>query len=248
LSVEAHSADLGSAGLSFNGSDSGRINYHINGLSALLYAGGNRHRYRRQGLTAFGRLGIGSLENTPVDDVPFRKVNNTHVLFGAGVEYMTPIGVGLRAEGVAFDKDARYAQLGLMYRTGRKKMKEKPGLAAALAAEPVAQVPVAPPVPVVSAAPDPCHGVVESMQGVNFHTDSAELLSDSTRVLDDIIYTLTGCPQVQIELSAHTDSIGSASYNQLLSENRAKSVVDYLTNMGLHAELATDALKCMHAS
>ena len=65
FSVEAHSADLGSAGLS----PSGRINYHINGASALLYVGGNRGRFRRQGFTGFGRLGVGSLDNSTVGDV-----------------------------------------------------------------------------------------------------------------------------------------------------------------------------------
>ena len=91
LSLEAHTADLGSAGLS----PTGRINYHINGASALLYAGGNRDRFRRQGLKPCGQVGLGVLENTSVGDVPFEKINGTHILFGAGVEYMTPIGVGL---------------------------------------------------------------------------------------------------------------------------------------------------------
>ena len=38
---------------------------------------------------------------------------------------------------------------------------------------------------------------------------------------------------MQVEVSAHTDSVGSESYNQGLSERRAQSVVDYLSARGL---------------
>ena len=40
-------------------------------------------------------------------------------------------------------------------------------------------------------------------------------------------------PSLKIELSGHTDNVGSASYNQKLSESRAKSVVDYLIGKGI---------------
>lgn len=42
-------------------------------------------------------------------------------------------------------------------------------------------------------------------------------------------------PRLIIELSGHTDTQGSATHNQLLSENRAKTVVEYLTAMGIPA-------------
>lgn len=240
LSVEAHSADLGSAGLS----PQGRINYHINGISALIYAGENRHRYRRQGLKPYGRIGLGAMENTAVGDVPFRKVNGTHVLFGAGVEYMTPIGVGIRAEGIAFDEDARYAQLGLMYRTGRKTEIKRPKLAQIPKPLPpvpkpspqpavAAAIPPPPPPPPPMPAPNLCEGLTGVLEGVGFHSDSAELTSESTVILDDVAYTVSTCAGVEVEVSAHTDSVGSESYNQSLSERRAQSVVDYLSGRGL---------------
>ena len=225
LAIEAHSADLGSAGLS----PTGRINYHINGLSALLYAGGNRDRFRRQGLTAYGRIGVGALENTPVGDVPFEQVNSTHVLFGAGVEYITPIGVGIRAEGISFDDDARYAQLGLMYRTGRRKAIERPKLAAAPEPQPQPVVAAAVPKP----EPDLCSSAGVVLDGVTFNNDSAGLTYESTLVLNDVASTLAQCTNLQVELSAHTDSVGSEIYNQSLSERRAQSVVDYLSARGL---------------
>ncbi len=235
FAIEAHSADLGSAGLS----PRGRINYHINGASALLYAGGNRDRFRRQGLTAYGRVGVGFLENTAIGDVPFIKQNGTHVLFGAGVEYMTPIGVGLRAEGFSFDKDARYAQLALMYRMGRKQRIIRPKLVAAPkpAPKPViaaaAAPPPPPPPPVVVPEPNVCDGLSGVLDGVNFHTDSADITGASTWVLDEIASQLLSCDTVTAEISAHTDSIGEEAYNQALSERRARSVVGYLIKRGL---------------
>ena len=40
-------------------------------------------------------------------------------------------------------------------------------------------------------------------------------------------------PNLKIEISSHTDSKGANEYNFKLSENRAKSVVDYLISKGI---------------
>ena len=230
LSLEGHSADLGSAGLS----PTGRINYHVNGLSALVYAGGNRSRFRRQGLTAFGRIGVGALDNSPVGDVEFERVNDTHVLIGAGIEYMTPFGLGLRAEGISFDEDARYAQLALMYRTGLKKDSKRPVLAAAPEPELPVVAAAAPPEPLP--VPDACDALSGVLEGVTFHNDSAGLTDTSSLILNGVADTLATCERIQIEISAHTDSVGSESYNQSLSERRAQTVVDYLSERGLSSD------------
>jgi len=112
LSFELHSADLGSAGLS----PAGRINYRTHGGSALFYVGGNRAARKRAGLTGFGRLGYANLDAGAVGNVNFVEVNERHVLFGGGVEYMTRLGVGVRAELTTFDADIQYGQVALMYR------------------------------------------------------------------------------------------------------------------------------------
>ncbi len=232
LAIEAHSADLGSAGLS----PEGRINYHINGVSALIYVGGNRHRYRRQGLTAYGRVGAGMLENSAVGSVPYVKDNATHVLFGAGIEYMTPIGIGLRAEGITFDEDVQYAQVGLLYRTGRKKYITRPKLAETPKVIPAPVIAAAAPPPVSSVPlpePNRCIGLSGVLDDVGFHTDSSGLTPESIQVLDNVAYTLSTCDEVEVEIEAHTDSVGTESYNQSLSERRAQSVADYLINRGL---------------
>lgn len=234
LSVELHSADLGSAGLSPNG----RINYHIHGASALIYAGKNRHNFKRRGLTGYGRLGVGYLENSAVGDVPFVKDNAVHVLFGAGVEYMTRVGLGLRAEGIAYEEDAQYAQLGVIYRTGRK---PKPAPVELVEAPPIIEH-IIEEVPVAAAQPEyipepvaynPCESFDGVLEGVNFHTDKAELIPSAQQILDGVAQTLSECPGVPVSISAHTDSVGSGTYNQALSKRRARSVAGYLTSRGV---------------
>lgn len=228
LSFELHSADLGSAGLS----PSGRINYHMHGGSALLYLGGNRSSFKREGLTGYGRLGYGTLDDSPVGDVDYVEDNGNHVLIGGGVEYMTRLGVGVRAEVISFDADVKYGQLALMYRLGRQKRNEEPIRVVEAAAQepvpmPVIQVPVAAP------TPDACAQFDGVLEGVNFHSDSAQLTGSAQTVLDSVAFNLSQCAGVPVEITAHTDSQGSEAYNQNLSHRRAISVAKYLFVQGI---------------
>ena len=116
FSIEGHAASLGEAGLA----PSGSISYQTFGISALAYAGKGRHLYNRSGPTAFARVGYGFLKNEPSDDIEFEQVNPSHLLLGVGLEFGTQSGFALRGEAIAFDTDASYLQLGLLYRMGRK--------------------------------------------------------------------------------------------------------------------------------
>ncbi|MFA6634290.1 MAG: OmpA family protein, partial [Bacteroidales bacterium] len=66
-----------------------------------------------------------------------------------------------------------------------------------------------------------------------FEFDSIALSSESRTVLDNLIKLMNDNPDIKIEISGHTDNIGSAAYNQKLSEARAKAVVDYLVEHGI---------------
>ena len=63
----------------------------------------------------------------------------------------------------------------------------------------------------------------------------AEPSSDSIAVLDQAVDTLKRYPQVHVTVAGYTDGIGTAAYNQGLSERRAKIVYDYLTGHGIDA-------------
>ena len=73
------------------------------------------------------------------------------------------------------------------------------------------------------------------LKNIFFDLDKATLRPESTAELNRLIKLMADVPTLKIELSGHTDSQGSDTYNQTLSEKRAKAVVDYLTNAGVAA-------------
>ena len=63
---------------------------------------------------------------------------------------------------------------------------------------------------------------------VLFDTASHTLKDEAYAVLDDMIERIPDTSRTQIEVLGHTDSRGSAAYNQDLSERRAQTVASYL--------------------
>lgn len=63
----------------------------------------------------------------------------------------------------------------------------------------------------------------------------ATLRPESITVLDGLVKTMIDNPRIVVELSAHTDSIGSDAYNLKLSQDRAQSCVDYMISKGITA-------------
>jgi len=71
------------------------------------------------------------------------------------------------------------------------------------------------------------------LEGINFRTGSAELLDESYSVLDGVFNSLEAFPSVHVEITGHTDNVGGARANMILSLERAQSVKDYLINRGI---------------
>lgn len=80
-----------------------------------------------------------------------------------------------------------------------------------------------------------------SMPGsITFGFDSSALAPQFRPVLDDLAVTLNQYNQTIIEVAGHTDSVGDASYNQTLSEQRAATVANYLATRGvMHDRMIT---------
>lgn len=68
---------------------------------------------------------------------------------------------------------------------------------------------------------------------ITFATNSADLSSGFYPVLDAVSGTLQEYGETVIEVAGHTDSTGSAEYNQSLSQRRAQSVAAYLESHGV---------------
>ena len=74
------------------------------------------------------------------------------------------------------------------------------------------------------------------LHNIYFEFDKNTLLQQSYKELLNLIELLREYPKMKIEIQGHTDNQGSASYNQRLSEQRAKAVVDYLISHGIEAK------------
>jgi outer membrane protein OmpA-like peptidoglycan-associated protein len=70
--------------------------------------------------------------------------------------------------------------------------------------------------------------VVEFSSAVLFGFDQSNLSNDAKTSLDKLVKVLDSYSDTDIEIQGHTDSKGSLTYNQALSERRASAVSGYL--------------------
>jgi len=72
-----------------------------------------------------------------------------------------------------------------------------------------------------------------TLNNVFFNTGKWDLNPDSYSELDRLIKLLIDIPSLKIEISGHTDNVGSESFNYLLSQQRADAVLTYLLSKGV---------------
>jgi OOP family OmpA-OmpF porin len=108
----------------------------------------------------------------------------------------------------------------------------KPMESTPVAAAPVEKAVVPVPVPVpVRILPQRVNFSADAF----FDFDKAVLKSEGKVMLDDVADQLKDVSVGQIEVTGHTDRLGSNAYNQKLSTERAKVVRDYLVSIGVAA-------------
>ncbi len=71
------------------------------------------------------------------------------------------------------------------------------------------------------------------LEDCNFETGKADLLPEAFPVLDELVAYLNRKDDERIEIQGHTDNVGTAKSNQVLSENRANTVRNYLIGKGI---------------
>ena len=114
LAFEIETGVLGEAKLGEAGAE---VGYTSASVSALVYGlGGVAMRSRREGWSAFGRLGYGTLSKSsrvvPLDE------DVAGAVLGIGGEYGFDNGLGIRGELTRYDSDAVFAGLGAIWRFG----------------------------------------------------------------------------------------------------------------------------------
>jgi outer membrane protein OmpA-like peptidoglycan-associated protein len=86
-------------------------------------------------------------------------------------------------------------------------------------------------------------GVVLTLGDVLFATGSAALQGGADNNLNKLVSFLNQYPERRVLIEGHTDNVGSADYNQGLSQRRADSVRYYLTQQGIASQrLSTDGI------
>lgn len=76
-------------------------------------------------------------------------------------------------------------------------------------------------------------GQVFRLNNVFFDFDKYFLRPESFIELNRVVSLLNENPTIEIEMSAHTDSRGADDYNFVLSDNRARSVMEYILSKGI---------------
>mgnify|MGYP002132247271 FL=1 len=78
-------------------------------------------------------------------------------------------------------------------------------------------------------------GSAYAIEAIVFDTDAALLSHDAQLLLQGFASYLQAQQGLQIQINGHTDDIGDAARNQILSEERAKAVAAYLEALGVNA-------------
>jgi outer membrane protein OmpA-like peptidoglycan-associated protein len=75
-----------------------------------------------------------------------------------------------------------------------------------------------------------------TLNNIQFNYDSAELTEQAKKILINVSDVLKKLDTLNIEIQGHTDSDGSESYNQDLSDRRAASVLNFLVSTGIDSK------------
>ena len=76
-------------------------------------------------------------------------------------------------------------------------------------------------------------GTAINLKNIQYDLDKFFIRESSKPELNRLVQFMIDNPGVKVELSSHTDSRSSDSYNKTLSQNRAGAAVDYLVSQGI---------------
>jgi outer membrane protein OmpA-like peptidoglycan-associated protein/tetratricopeptide (TPR) repeat protein len=92
----------------------------------------------------------------------------------------------------------------------------------------------------VDIALDPIEEIIVAnlveLNPIYFDFDKSNITAKAAFELDKLVQVMNKYPQISISAESHTDSRGSATYNESLSERRAKTTVQYVISKGIDAD------------
>ena len=77
------------------------------------------------------------------------------------------------------------------------------------------------------------------LKPIYFEFNESNITQQGAEELDKLVLVMTNRPGLNILVKSHTDSKGTAAYNQLLSERRAQATMQYLISKGISKERLT---------
>ena len=74
------------------------------------------------------------------------------------------------------------------------------------------------------------------IKGVHFDTAKWDIKPEFYPILEEVVTVLANNPDLDVEIEGHTDNSGSLEFNQKLSENRAKAIMEYFIKEGINTK------------
>ncbi|HWY98392.1 MAG TPA: OmpA family protein [Bacteroidia bacterium] len=76
-------------------------------------------------------------------------------------------------------------------------------------------------------------GIRKGMMSIHFDLDKATIRPDAIKMLDSIVAVMKNNPEISLNVNGYCDWRGTVLYNQVLSEQRSASTVNYLVSKGI---------------
>ena len=248
ISIEGYYTELGTVDLK----PGAHMTYRMMGTDAMLHFWAHGEERKKGSIALYAKAGLNHMTNN-ANGVKYDQDNNLQLFGGVGAELYLQRRFSVRLELESYDTDAALLSLNLIKRFGFKSKKRIKKEVVPL--PPVVEPKVLVIAPVVADSDldgllddeDQCpytpegltvndlgcaayNGKVGSLiTNIQFEVNSASLTESGKISLNEIAGMLVNYPGVEIEVQAHSDNTGSASYNKKLSQKRAQSVVNYLT-------------------
>lgn len=73
----------------------------------------------------------------------------------------------------------------------------------------------------------------KAILNINFDTDKSTLQPEGQKIVDEILSLMKSNTELKIAIEGHTDNTGSAEHNKILSTDRSKTILKFLTANGI---------------